>query len=75
MGAAAALQPLEVGVQGARIAGQVLAGAELAGIDEDRHHDRVALRHGRPHQAQMPFVQGSHRRHQSHALALPPQGR
>ena len=46
-GRATTLQALEIGVQGARIVVQILAGTELARIDEDRHHHRLALAHGR----------------------------
>ena len=61
-------QSREVGVQRPRVGVEVLAGAELQGVDEDRHHDDGA---GHPlggaHQREVAVVQGAHRGHQHHA--------
>ena len=64
----------EVVVEGLRVFVEVLVGAELQRVDEDRHHhDRARHPLGRPHQRQVTLVQGTHRRHQHHASPGLPQ--
>ena len=49
-----------VGVEGAGIAGEVLVGAELSGIDEDGCGDDVALFFGGTDEREMALMEGSH---------------
>ncbi len=54
---------LQIGLQGARVALQVLTGAELERVDEDRHHDLTQRTHpvpGRAHQRGVALVQRTH---------------
>src|SRR5204863_2255408 len=58
---------LEVGVEGAWVAVEVLAGAELHRVHEDRHHHRCLgtdLLAGALDQRGVAGMQGTHRRHQ-----------
>ena len=61
---------LHVSVEGARVGIEVLTGAELQRVDEDRHHDH---RSGHPlggaHQGQVPVVQRTHGGNQHHPAA------
>ena len=66
-------QQLEIGVQRAGILREILGRSELRRIDVDRDDRAVAFGLGRAHQAQVPFVQRPHRRHESDSLAGTPQ--
>ena len=54
----------------ARVALEVLAGAELGRVDEEAHDDHVALLAGGAQQREVPVVQEAHRRHQADRAAL-----
>ena len=76
------LQGLAVLFQGTRIALEILAGAELQGVDEDTGDDAVAGLSCLFDQGQMPGMQVAHGRHEGNALAglfpladVPAQGR
>ena len=53
----------------ARVALEVLAGAELGRVDEEAHHDHVALGAGGAQQREVALVQVAHRRHQADRAA------
>ncbi|GAC1395340.1 MAG: hypothetical protein NVSMB65_14390 [Chloroflexota bacterium] len=53
-----------------RVAGEILTGRELCGIDEDSHHRHIILGASTPHEAQMSFVEIAHRRHKTDRAAL-----
>ena len=57
----------------ARIAVEVLAGTELGRVDEEAHHDHVALGAGGAQQREVALVQIAHRRHQPDRPPLPAQ--
>src|SRR5690606_15621610 len=61
---ALALKLLDVGLQGARIAVEVLVGAELQPVDEDAGHDGAAMLARQFHQSQMPRMQVAHGGHE-----------
>ena len=52
---------LEVGVEGARVAREVLLGPELERVEEDRHDDVAVRLAGLVDQRRVPLVQGAHR--------------
>ncbi len=56
-----------VGFERARIGVKILVGAELRGIDEVRHHDRVGPLPGDADQGEVPFVEVAHGGHESDA--------
>jgi hypothetical protein len=59
-----------VGVEGARVFGEVLGGAELLRVDEDgRHHDVAGGARGMD-QREMAFVERAHGGHESDGAAL-----
>ena len=58
----------EVGLLGAGIAGQVLAGRELRRVDEDRDKDAVGLPPRAVDEGDVPVMQGAHRRDQGNGL-------
>src|SRR5438128_3501053 len=51
---------VQIGLQGARVAAEVLPRTKLRGIDEDRHDDETALRTGGADQAGMAGMQRAH---------------
>ena len=62
---------LQVRLQRARVAGEVLGRAELQGVDEDRHRDDPGARHAArvPDQLAVALVQRTHRRDERDAPA------
>ena len=63
---------LEVGVEGAGIAVEVLGRGELHRVDEDADHDRAGRGRARgAHQAGVAVVQGAHGRHEGDLLRAP----
>ena len=58
-------QPRQVCPRSARIAAEVLVGAELGRVDEDGNHATCRTRAAAAHQRQVSFVQVAHRRHQA----------
>ncbi|MCY1528623.1 hypothetical protein D9M68_637350 [compost metagenome] len=63
-------QLLLVGHQGARVTGQVFAGAELQRVDEDTGDHEVGTLAGLLHQGDVPGVEVAHGRHEADALAF-----
>jgi hypothetical protein len=61
---------LRVAVLVARIGVEVLAGPELGRVDEEAHHDDVAVVTRLPHQGQMALVEVAHGGDQPDPLAL-----
>ncbi len=57
-------EPGEIGVEGARIAVEVLRRAELQTVHEDAHDHALAVAAGNAHQIEMSFVQIAHGRHE-----------
>ncbi len=55
----------QIGLERARIVGQVLVRSELARIDVDPHDRQVALGLRCPHETQMSVMERPHRRHQA----------
>jgi hypothetical protein len=66
---ALALQLLDVVLQRAWIFVEVLVGAELQPVHEDRRHHGVTMLARQAHQRKVAFVQVAHRRHEGGALA------
>ncbi|GAA3051873.1 hypothetical protein GCM10020000_36500 [Streptomyces olivoverticillatus] len=66
MSALGLLRDHDVGVEGARIAVEILAGAELQGVDEDGDDDLPVGAHelaGGADEGGVALVQGTHRHH------------
>ena len=61
----------EVVLEGPRVTGEILLGAELRRVDEYGHRHELSLRTGGADQAGVPLVQRAHRRHQADAPAGP----
>ena len=61
-----------VAVEVARIFLEVLAGSELRGVDEQAHHDDVAVGACRLQQGDVSRVQETHRRDEADRPAVPP---
>ncbi|MND93963.1 hypothetical protein D3C80_861660 [compost metagenome] len=59
-----------VGGEGARVAVEVFAGAELQRVDEDAGNHEVAALGGLGHQGGMPGMQVAHGRHQADTFAF-----
>ena len=62
------LARLEITGEIARVPVEILAGAELQRVHEDRHDDEVGRGHRRAHQRAVTGVQESHRRHDADPL-------
>src|SRR5258708_15296082 len=71
---AGGLEPATIFVEGARIARQILAGAELQRVDEDAGDDPVARPSSRRDQAEVAGMKGSHGWNEAHANPLPAPG-
>ena len=63
-------QLLLVFSQGARVAVQIFAGAELHRVDEDAYHDVIGALQGLFYQGNVTGVQIAHGGHQTNALAF-----
>ncbi|MCY1178712.1 hypothetical protein D9M73_190770 [compost metagenome] len=63
-------QLLLVGHQGARVTGQVFAGAELQRVDEDTGDDKIDALCGLGHQGRVAAVQVAHGRYETDAFAF-----
>jgi hypothetical protein len=61
---------LEVGIKGPGIFFEILAGAELGGIDEDGDDDEVAFSDSDFNQRDMADMKSAHCRHEADFLAL-----
>ncbi|MCY1237853.1 hypothetical protein D9M72_505650 [compost metagenome] len=57
---ALSLQLLDIVLQRARVLVEILVGAELQAVHEDRRHHRVAVLARQAHQRQVAFVQVAH---------------
>jgi hypothetical protein len=68
-------QPRAIGRLVARIGGEILVGAELCRIDEERDDDAPAIGLGLSHERQMTVMQGAHGWHQADAVAGAAPGR
>lgn len=58
--------PLDICLEGARIAGEILGAVELQRVDEDRHHHCVGMLVGHANQLEMALVERPHRRDEGH---------
>jgi len=58
-----------VGLEVAGVAVEILVGAKLLWVDEDRHDDAVGPPPGFVHQRHVPVVKRAHGRHKRHRLA------
>ena len=65
-----AFQLAAVFFKAARIGVEILVRPELGRVDEDRGDDDVTLFLRRPHEGQVAFVQGSHRRDEADAFSF-----
>jgi hypothetical protein len=61
---AAALEQVEIGVEIARVLREILVGAELGGVHEDRDDDRLAELGGTVDEGEVTLVQSAERRHE-----------
>ena len=54
--------------------GEILAGGELGRVDEQRHHNGVAVAPGQVDEGEVPLVEGPHRRHERDPAPVGAQG-
>ena len=69
---ARAFKLCEVACFVARIAGEILVGAELGGVHENRDDDAVGGGEGLAHQRQVPHMKSAHGRHEGNGPPLFP---